>query len=471
MIFLEALSAMVVFFPIANTAVAVVLTLICLALSIVRPEIGIAILAGELLIGSKGGLFRIGADAQNNGGVPIRILLFCAFILGWLIWSVRTGSWKKWSTLLCDRWIYGVLALVLGWAFVNGLMHHQSFVFADANSWGMWLLLLPILHIVSLKEKELKNSVFPTIFAGLCWLPIKTLFLFYLFSHSFSPQFLEQVYLWIRRTGVGEITRASGSVFRIFIQSHIYALGVIFVLWCKQVRVPKLTRAEWVLLILSLAEILVSLSRSFWLGLGAGGVVLFAWFVIANRMSWKRTILTGLVSSIAAVMLVAGLLWFPLPPSDGSLAALIRTRIDAGEDAATSRWQLLPILWSGVRRAPIEGSGFGATITYQSRDPRIVQATGGEYTTYAFEWGWLDLWYKLGLLGLVLVLAILFRLGYGFWRLRPQDWQTWAIIVGLVSLATVHFFTPYLNHPLGFGILIALEAGLFVAPIASRSRE
>jgi O-antigen ligase len=124
-----------------------------------------------------------------------------------------------------------------------------------------------------------------------------------------------------------------------------------------------------------------------------------------------------------------------------------------------------------VGRAPIEGSGFGATITYQSRDPRIVQATGGEYTTYAFEWGWLDLWYKLGLLGLVLVLAILFRLGYGFWRLRPQDWQTWAIIIGLVSLATVHFFTPYLNHPLGFGILIALEAGLFVAPIASRSRE
>ena len=47
------------------------------------------------------------------------------------------------------------------------------------------------------------------------------------------------------------------------------------------------------------------------------------------------------------------------------------------------------------------GRGFGATVTYQTRDPRILADNGsGEYTTYAFEWGWLDIWLKLGIFGL-----------------------------------------------------------------------
>ena len=298
-------------------------------------------------------------------------------------------------------------------------------------------------------------------YAALLWLPIKTLLLFYLFSHAFPASFLEALYLWIRRTGVGEITRSSGTAFRIFLQSQIYALGVVFALWCKQVMVPKLTRIEWMLLVLSLAEILISLSRSFWLGLTAGGVVFFFWFVTAHRHAWKRVLSTGIASCVFAIALVAGLLLIPLPPGDGSLTSLIRTRMDVGEDAATSRWKLLPMLWQGIKRAPISGSGFGATITYESRDPRVVQATGGVYTTYAFEWGWLDLWYKLGLFGLVLMLVLLIRLGRIAWRIDAASWITWSILIGLITLATVHFFTPYLNHPLGFGILLALEGAFF----------
>jgi UDP-N-acetylmuramoyl-L-alanyl-D-glutamate--2,6-diaminopimelate ligase len=48
---------------------------------------------------------------------------------------------------------------------------------------------------------------------------------------------------------------------------------------------------------------------------------------------------------------------------------------------------LLPILFDGVKRHPVLGSGFGATVTYKSSDPRVVAATGGVYTNYAFEPG------------------------------------------------------------------------------------
>lgn len=463
LVLIEILSVLVVFFPLANGVVAVLLALGCFTIACVRPEWGLTMIAAELLIGSKGGLFRLGADAQNNGGIAIRILLFCACMLGWAVWSFREKTWKEWPLFLKDRWIYLVLGLFLVRAFVVGFVTHPTFVFADANSWGMWLLLLPVLDVVMHRREALTRVIVPTVYAALLWLPLKTLLLFYLFSHAFPPSFLNLVYLWIRRTGVGEITRASGTAYRIFFQSHIYALGVVLALWCKQVVVPKLTKGEWTLLILSLAEILVSLSRSFWLGLAAGGGVLLGWFLVAHRESWKRVIKTGIVSSVFAVVLVAGLLVIPLPPGDASLASLVRARLDTGEDAATSRWKLLPMLGQGIQRAPILGSGFGATITYESHDPRIVQTTGGTYTTYAFEWGWLDLWYKLGIGGVVLVLILLFQLGRKSWKMDRQSWISWSILSGLVALAMVHFFTPYLNHPLGFGLLIAIEAGFIWA--------
>lgn len=465
---LEVLSVLVVFFPTTNSIVAMLLAVACVVVTLFCPEYGLAILSGELLIGSKGGLFRFGGDAQNNGGIPIRILLFSSVLLGWLIWSIRYRTWKNWPAFLKGRRFYAGLALVLAWAFIRGLSRQNPFLFGDANSWGMWLLLLPVIDIVSERREELRRILVPTVLAALLWLPIKTLLVFYLFSHAFHPVFLEGLYLWIRRTGVGEVTRASGTTFRVFFQSHIYALGVVFALWCKQVTVLKLTRKEWALLVLSLAEILVSLSRSFWLGLAAGGLLLLIWFLVFHRYAWRRVFATGIASSVLAVLLVVFLLWIPLPPGEGSLTSLVRTRIDAGEDAATSRWQLLPVLWRGIGTAPLFGSGFGATLTYESHDPRIVQATGGTYTTYAFEWGWLDLWYKFGLIGALFLVILLIRLGYCAWCIDRSSWVTWAILIGLVTITTVHFFTPYLNHPLGIGALLALEGLLAWSRVSLR---
>ena len=72
----------------ANSVVAVVLAIGCGVLTVVRPEYGLTLLTGELLIGSKEDYFALGAMRKITG-VPIRILLFVGFLLGWLIWSLR----------------------------------------------------------------------------------------------------------------------------------------------------------------------------------------------------------------------------------------------------------------------------------------------------------------------------------------------------------------------------------------------
>lgn len=150
--------------------------------------------------------------------------------------------------------------------------------------------------------------------------------------------------------------------------------------------------------------------------------------------------------------LLGGLVWMPLWRGTPDVAQTLESRFGSGEAAVSSRWSLLPVMQEGIARHPWIGSGFGATLTYTSQDPRIVQKTGGEYTTYAFEWGWHDLWYKLGLMGVLAMVWTLGSIGRFAARLeRAERWWAWST---LVALATVHVFTPYLNHPLGIGVLI-----------------
>src|SRR5690606_26879171 len=50
-------------------------------------------------------------------------------------------------------------------------------------------------------------------------------------------------------------------------------------------------------------------------------------------------------------------------------------------------------------KRPILGSGYGTTVTYETSDPRLLSTIGSSYTTYAFEWGYHDIWLKIGVVG------------------------------------------------------------------------
>ena len=163
------------------------------------------------------------------------------------------------------------------------------------------------------------------------------------------------------------------------------------------------------------------------------------------------------VAFIAATGLIFAVARFPFPkPSPADLTVAAQSRLEAGE-AGQSRWNLLPPLWHAVAKHPILGSGFGTTVTYISNDPRVREVSPtGEYTTYAFEWGWLDVWVKLGAVGLILYLGLLAYIGRALAQCARTSTPCLAGLAVLIALAAVSVFTPYLNHPLGLGILTLL---------------
>lgn len=170
-------------------------------------------------------------------------------------------------------------------------------------------------------------------------------------------------------------------------------------------------------------------------------------------------------SAVGGVLIVLAVSFWPVPARHPfSLTDVWGARFNVYDSSASSRWAEAGPLWDAVKRNWIMGAGFGKTVTYISNDPRVrTENPSGEYTTTAFEWGYLDIWLKIGLLGLLTYLVIIKKLfsillksaqsymiqGDGENALMPAT-----LAFSLLALLIIHIFTPYLNHPLGFGVVI-----------------
>lgn len=469
----ELVSALTILHPMAHGIALLVSTLFLAVLAYRKPSLAASLLLVEYVIGSKGALLRFGGDGIGHGGVPLRMALFAAFLVGWLAWSIQRKTYRDWLSYLRGRSVYVFLACLLVYAFLRGYFLHNAFTFDDGNAWGVWMLLLPALDLARHDRAAIHRFVPPAILTAFVWMAFKTLGLFFLFSHLTSPVWLDAIYLWVRRTGVGEITRVleGANVWRVFFQSHIYVLPVIFGCAWYTVSKKNVPLTVWLLSVLAWSALIVSLSRSLVMGVGVGLIssvallflfrhdIGYVWSTGAREHTPFVGVARVLAMVIGSLLLAAGLFYAPPRPS-GSLTSLVVSRTNLAGDAAVSRWTLLPALVQGIRRHPLLGSGFGATITYRSRDPRVVAATGGSYTTYAFEWGWLDHWFKFGLLGIPLMLWVVARLLIRSWRSSQPFWIRATLTTSLLALAMTHLFTPYLNHPLGIVWLVSVEAWL-----------
>lgn len=194
------------------------------------------------------------------------------------------------------------------------------------------------------------------------------------------------------------------------------------------------------------------------MGTTAGLLVLGLCYFKDLLKKWK-VILQIISAGIVSLVLIFGAIAFPIPKVDyANLKDVFGSRVSTGDPASASRWNLLKAVEVKIKEAPILGSGFGASITYDSKDPRILKDhPDGKYTTYAFEWGWFEHWIKFGLFGFLFMIFLVFRIGLRAWRSNNDDWLRYSMVATLVGLSVVHIFTPYLNHPLGFGILLAIE--------------
>ncbi len=463
-------------FEVVNTSVFITVIVLTFIVSMKKLHYGILILFTELIIGSKGYLFALEISSFS---LSIRLALFLVIFIAYLIWIVRDKSiaffsWKFWKP-------YTAIIILIGLGVGIGLLRDNalSHIFLDTNGYLFFGIVGPMTQ--AMKNRQQVQQLIGIFILSSILLTIKTIVLLFLFSQiQILPYTLPEIYRWVRDTGVGEITRFPNGLSRIFFQSHVY--NVILYLFCvvlfvyeNRERSIVRSRSNYLLLagiVLSGLIIFLSYSRSFWVATAGALCILAVWFLWRERIRFKRFILLACIIMCAFAFdyaLALGIVNIPLPGHIGIDASSLlteRTKDITEEPAAASRWQLLDPLWSASLEHPVAGSGLGSTVTYKSEDPRVLEEhPDGMYTTFAFEWGYLDLLYKFGIIGVLCF-------GYFFYalcsaaskRVRNQQLraETVALLAAVLVLLLIHVFTPYINHPLGIGWLVIVSLVLSI---------
>lgn len=461
-----------------------------------RISIAMLVVLADLFIGSQGGaMFAI-----DLGGLSLswRMGLFMA--VG-TVFAARTAlalikrdasasaspnrvsalAW--WSALKTKKilWSYLALIAVVIAATVRGIMLGYGFgqVFFDMNGY-LYLLFLPPLVQAFCEDGQMWRKARALLIAGMVTVSLKALLVLYVFSHRLGEVMLP-MYKWVRDTRVGEITRMGETDFyRVFFQSQlfpaVFVLGVLLWLAMVATRRESGLRRAFVLLSLLMSTIILGLSRSFWVGIFCAlivGVVMFVWKRATFR-EWRRVVGFGLGTALLGAVIVAGAYALPIPARTGefSLTMLLSDRATSfsGEAAANSRWALLPELGKVGLEHPVLGSGFGRAVTYVTSDPRILSfIPSGVYSTVAFEWGYHDLWIKMGVLGIIIYAWFIFAVlrSHAQALRTSKNVESMTAILAVAVLLGTHVFSPYLNHPLGIGLLLLIGVWGMKKPITA----
>ncbi len=427
------------------------------------------VLVAELIIGSQGHLVDV-----TLGGFTLSLrmgLFIVALIFGLAIYGknsdLRNTTWKQlrdrrqvlfWGAVVCGMIAIGV---------ANGLLHGFPLqnIFFFFNNYFFLALLFVVPAFLSLSERI--QQLLAVSIGALSTLWIQTMVFFMIFSHRIID--FTTLYRFTRDTRLSEITIQESEWARVFMQSHVFAmffllLGsvLLYTLWKSH----HADRMLWTWVVFASATmVILSFSRSFWAAL----ILTLGMLIIGSRvirLSFRSALMTAL---ILGASMIGSILWLflliQLPISGVSLS------LDSVEDRATdiegdialgSRFRLLSPLLQTIRTSPILGTGFGTTVTYETLDQRHINVSGNtSYTTFVFEWGYLDTITEMGVAGLLaivmLCLTLFLVLRRSIEHVDPlQKLFLAGLILSMISLAFIHALTPYLNHPLGIVWVILL---------------
>ncbi len=456
----ELLSWLAFNFDWIGTAVLIVLGVSTAVLVWFKPSFSLYIPLAELFWGSLGHSFEY--QTVNS-----RLLVFVVVLLVFLLKNIFKLRRLK---ILQDKWLLN-LYLFLLLLFLGGLAsaYYNDYpindVFKDANAY-LYLMYLPIWYQIY-QKKYLQNIIIILQTAAVV-VSVKTLIIFNIFVHDYSFLDTNSIYKWIRDTRTGEVTPFESNFVRVFMQSQIYVLAAWFVTLIKYIEGFK-NKNNFLLLSLFSSALIISLSRSFWLGGVVAIIFLFISLFLYQRRLPHLFVYLIILGSILAGFVFTDLLYNL--PKYNSLNIFTQRKVDSSEAAVSSRQALLPVMWDAIKEQPIIGHGFGKQLTYQSSDPRIKNLDNpeGNYTTYSFEWGWLDQWLKAGAIFVacfMLWVLLIYKRSLNLINHYPE---VAFISVTLISyLIFIHIFSPYLNHPLGLGMLMFLT--IFVSKYAQQEQ-
>lgn len=396
----------------------------------------------EIILGGAGGFLSIGSIALRT------CLLFVSIAIFDIQKIVARQYLKKLRENFPITIILSALYAVVGISALRGyyLGHDPGLIFAEALPYLFFLYYYPLRELII--KKNFINVVLNALVAAIVGNAIFILFTIITYS---SGLFIigDSYYHWYRDVALGKITEVAMGFYRLVLNEQLLITPIIlFFLY----RLMNKKGEKWL-------SILCTFSLLFTLGLNLTRIYMVALFVgtlfLFNRDNWKKWLMYSFGAATIFILLFVsthlittrgqslGLEIFGL-----RLQSIIQPHI---EDSSLSRMLLLPKIWENVKKQPIIGNGLADSISVYS--PVFKK----EISTTNFDWGYLEMWDELGIIGLMVWLGLLIFIFF-----KPQgsrDEYKKICISMIVSFLIINITSPALFHVMG---VIFLSIILFI---------
>lgn len=407
-----------------------------------KDERGWYIVASEIILGGAGGYLKI-------AGISLRTCLLIFSLLIYFYHKILKEKKQFFFEFKTEHYLITTLIVAALLSAANGLYnnHTHSAVISDLIPYFFFLYLFPLAELW--KSDTFRDLGKKAILAGIFGNSIIILFTqIGLSSGIFVLQ--DQYYHWYRDVALGKITDLDLNFYRLVLNEHLLLipLTLYFVANTIKNKTSKLNIVPLLCLLFILAN---NLTRIYIVGFGAGILILF------SVKNWKRWLSVSIACSVAFLLIFVvshtiasrgqsyGLEIFGL-----RLQSIASPQI---EDSSLSRLLLLPKIIEKIKLHPFLGEGLGNTVTVYS--PIFKD----NVTTPNFDWGYLEIWAEMGLVGLMIWISLIIYITRTIIKNQHQFKKQYSFSI-LLSFLIINITSPALFHVFG-SLLIIILISLF----------
>lgn len=416
-----------------------------------NPAWAMLLVITEILLGGSGQYFQM-AD------LSLRTLFIVFFFFLWLShnWGQEMlGARLKQLPPKLTILLLLFIILLLSAIFIGIKNNHAvTAIIQDLVPFVFLVLLYPAGHLLSdQKSQEYLIRLLAVFIIGTAIFSTLT---FILFSTGISV-LQDPFYLWYRWVDAGKITDLGNHFFRIVEASHLLVVPLILLITSLLMRDEKHNKMWRIFRWLAILVLVLNLSRGYILALLVGLLVLKykhkfkKWFFESFKTCFWVIFIFTAISLLASGGKTMG--WEQLGVR---VQSLLKPTI---EISAATRMIKLPIILEQITAHPVFGVGLGSTITFYNSLTALTE------TTAHYDWGYLEMWNEMGIVGAVLLLALYI---YAAMLLIKKiktipDWHDFdvGLLAGLMAFFIINITVASLFHVFGiFFLIFALSIAL-----------
>lgn len=413
----------------------------------------LVVLTCECIVGSSGRWLVIGP-------LSIRMWLFiAAFLLSLPFVVIRFQSVIKNASVINLL----VLAIVVAVAFVNGYTrgNNRQFILADLTSFAFLAIVPAYLAVIDTEEKAGKLMAIASYSSlALAGLTIAMHFVFMVMQY----QSIQAVNLTINSVQLGGLFNFDDKIYRIFFRSSICFILPFIYFFSRYIetRVKRAGRLDAVFMSMSFIAIVLTYTRSIWLGSLVAVIV----FIAMNIRDFKA-VLKGIAVTLGGFAIFVMLSWAGYGYEGVFSNVIERISLDPIGSAAASvedEQLFIQLESENIRALRFSESCEVIEENFVLGKGLGVEINDGRPGVGKIEYTYLDLMSKMGFVGILVFLSALFNPYVMAVKRKKTKRSTASMRVMMcvtACLIVASFFNPFITSPIGFSLYAVLVAAVY----------